>query len=174
MFRGDDGAHAGATNDIDRGTALVKRAQRADVSEAACSTATQGQADGVTGQESGEPLKIAAIGESNVVVHRDMSVAKPARGAAWALAIVRLNQDEPFLRLAGVLGAVHKAGFNLRQGRIVSSEPYGQDLVGLMNAALRPLAVGPVGFEQNEIVDAFLRTQPGGKTGVYEDRAGGG
>src|SRR5690349_8672060 len=55
MLRGDDGAHAGAPDDIDGSAVLVKRSQSADVGEAARSATTQGEADGLTGQEAGEP-----------------------------------------------------------------------------------------------------------------------
>ena len=100
---GEDGAHAGAPDDVDRDARFLEGLEDSDVRDAARAAAAEDQADGAVEQPAREPSGVARVPASDVMQARDAGQPGIGRAAARTSAGRRVHD-----RQVEVTGAVAK------------------------------------------------------------------
>ena len=156
MQRADEGAHAGAADDVHRDAQLAGRAQQAEVREAARAAAAQHQPHALADQAAREAGKVGRAAQ--VVVAAGVGVGAPAQRIGAGDAAPRALHHHGCRRL-------DIGGGKLRQHRRLPRLAavlvhHHQDAVGLAHAASRPGPGMGVGDVDQQRLRALLAAEP--------------
>ena len=150
--RGEDGAHAGAADEVDRHAVLAQRAHDAEVGEAARAAAREHEADRPAGQQPHDAVEVG--GHPEVVVGDAGERVVPAcRRAARDFALM---QDQELCVAHAAVGPSCGSPGSIAGGRARRE----QHDVGLAQAKLSPRRVAGVARIHHEVVLRFALVEP--------------
>ena len=147
---GDDGAHAGAADQVDRHARGAQRLDDADMGEGARAAARHDDAHGVAGQQPRQPVDVGMDVEADMVVLAVEAARQHGRGRAGRRIVAFMQQHQ----LAAAME--HRAGlrrFDLERhhGRpVVVAAAHHDQAVGLAQAELGPFRRRRVGAVEHE------------------------
>ena len=159
----EDGAHAGAADEVHGDPALGERFEDPDVGEAAGPAATQHQPQAAAGDPAHEAVKIGRPAQPDVMVAGSRVAIQPGRRARGPGDAVRLEQHQ-FGRGAIAVARQRLVQFGGHRGR--GALAHQQHPVGHAQAAFRPWSPGIVCLVDHVAMALLLPLQPGSQHGL--------
>ena len=158
---GDDAAHAGAADIIERHARLLQRLQHADMGKAARAAARQHDVDRRARDEARKALDVVDVAGAHMVMRAEKIAAE-----FDMLAAVRACDGPPWMhqqqfRRRGHL-ALEKTPLEGMQRQALVGARDQQNAVGLAQAELRPGAVGLIALIEDDVVFGFEAVEPFG------------